>query len=166
VQFLTERESSTRTPSRALDAFSAAAGTGVSASTRGGHPATSYGGSPRPARQQVLQGRDAPYRPRRAWTARPGRTRCRTTRSGASSGPRCACRSWVEPFSRYTAGPAPSRRPHPEQNCATGTPLLRAKHRTQMPPRPRDGQVARTELCCQMALHPIRRMATQGIRVR
>src|SRR5450759_5116210 len=25
-----------------------------------------------------------------------------------------ACRSWVEPFARDTAGPAPGRRPHPE----------------------------------------------------
>jgi len=71
----------------------------------------SYGGSPRPARQQVLQGRDAPYRPRRAWTARPGRTRCPTTRTGASSGPRSARAGPGLSRSRdTTAGPGARRR--------------------------------------------------------
>ena len=52
---LTERESSTRTPSRALDASSAAAGTGVS--TRGGHPATVVGRLTAPGATSVRSSR-------------------------------------------------------------------------------------------------------------
>ena len=109
----TERESSTRTPSRALDAFSAAAGTGVS--TRGGHS----------DRRTAAHRARRDIRSSRAVTRRTPATPSLDRPAGSNPMPDnaewsifwaaiSACRSWVEPVSRYTAGPAPGRRPNPE----------------------------------------------------
>ena len=123
---LTERESSTRTPSTALDAFSAAAGTGVS--TRGGHS----------DRRRAAHRARRDIRSSRAVTRRTSATPSLDRPAGSNPmpddaewsifwGAMSACRSWVEPFSRYhrrACTRSTSSSGMSQANCATRTPGL------------------------------------------